>query len=409
MAAELISLTKKNTDGTTTALKLANSQIVSFYGVNSGADSYLTYITSDGVTEAMTVDEAPATINAAAKTTFAVTDSVSGSTFYVNANLVSLLTVNGSGSNIIYNDIKGATYAKFTVTESNSAIQTTMNALTTAPSFSDITVADPINYSSATGITAFAGGGQASATQLTEEHSNVTTVATAADSVKLPTAEAGILLVVENNGANSMDVFPATGGTINGGAANAAIKVPAGARKYFMAISATAWLTGTRTSQGKGTLALPAITFDDQPNMGLYWISATQMGVGIAGNLAAMFDTAGILLTELKERVAGVGIAVTGNLIEGGSQVLTGPGAVNVTHRNTLLITTGADALTLADGQEGQHKFIKMNTDGGDGTLTVANLQGGTTITFNDAGDFVELYFLDGKWNIIANSGCTVA
>lgn len=90
-------------------------------------------------------------------------------------------------------------------------------------------------------------------------------------------------------------------------------------------------------------------------------------------------------------------------------QTLTGAGAVNLTQLNTLLVTTGANALTLAAGKEGQDKFIKMKTDGGDGTLTPSALQGGTTIAFNDAGDFVLLKFLDGKWNIIVNSGCTVA
>ena len=69
-----------------------------------------------------------------------------------------------------------------------------------------------------------------------------------------------------------------------------------------------------------------------------------------------------------------------------------------------MLVTTRANALTLADGAEGQWKFIKMKTDGGDGTLTPTNLNGYSTITFNDAGDFVMLYFLDAKWNIIQKS-----
>lgn len=91
------------------------------------------------------------------------------------------------------------------------------------------------------------------------------------------------------------------------------------------------------------------------------------------------------------------------------SDTLTGAGAVSVESYATLLVTTGANALTLAAGTEGQKKFIKMKTDGGDGTLTPSSLQGGTTITFNDAGDFVELVYLDGKWNIVVNSGATVA
>ena len=50
-----------------------------------------------------------------------------------------------------------------------------------------------------------------------------------------------------------------------------------------------------------------------------------------------------------------------------------------------------------------------MITDGGDGVVTVANLQGGTTLTFGDVNDFIELLFAVGKWNIIVNSGVVVA
>lgn len=102
-------------------------------------------------------------------------------------------------------------------------------------------------------------------------------------------------------------------------------------------------------------------------------------------------------------------ISILANGNQPGTQTLTGAGAVNLTQQNTVLVTTGANALTLAAGSEGQRKFIRMKTDGGDGTLTVTNLQGGTTLTFNDAGDFVELYYLDSKWHIIVNSGATLA
>lgn len=96
--------------------------------------------------------------------------------------------------------------------------------------------------------------------------------------------------------------------------------------------------------------------------------------------------------------------------INGGTpQTLTGAGAIDLSTYTTLIVTTGANALTLAAGVEGQHKFIRMKTDGGDGTLTVTNLQGGTTITFNDAGDFVKLFYVDAKWHIEMNSGCSVA
>ena len=87
----------------------------------------------------------------------------------------------------------------------------------------------------------------------------------------------------------------------------------------------------------------------------------------------------------------------------------TGAGAIPVTGRLVRLVTTGANALTLANGEEGQLLTIAMITDGGDGTLTPASRQGYATITFNDAGDVVTLLFTNARWFIVSNNGATVA
>lgn len=90
-------------------------------------------------------------------------------------------------------------------------------------------------------ITAFAGGGQGSAVALTRYINRVTTVGTAADSVKLPAASAGDSVVVINAAAsNSMNVFPATGDAINALSANTALAQAAGVtRLYFCAVAGT--------------------------------------------------------------------------------------------------------------------------------------------------------------------------
>ena len=80
------------------------------------------------------------------------------------------------------------------------------------------------------------------------------------------------------------------------------------------------------------------------------------------------------------------------------------------TSYNTYWTTTAANAGTLANGTYvGQLKRITMVVDGGDGTLTPTSLSGGTTITFNDANDFVELQWNGSAWVIRQNVGCTVA
>ena len=96
--------------------------------------------------------------------------------------------------------------------------------------------------------------------------------------------------------------------------------------------------------------------------------------------------------------------------ITGGVQSLSGAGAVDTTNLVTELTTTGANALTLANGSAGQIKIITMIVDGGDGTLTPTTFANGTTITFNDANDTVALLYANTiGWVVISNSGATVA
>lgn len=66
-----------------------------------------------------------------------------------------------------------------------------------------------------TGVTAFASGGKANATPVTGANIKVSTVATAADSILLPPAKAGLRLAIRNSGAASMQVFGQGIDTIN--------------------------------------------------------------------------------------------------------------------------------------------------------------------------------------------------
>jgi hypothetical protein len=84
------------------------------------------------------------------------------------------------------------------------------------------------NSSYASGITAFAGGGQASATVLSASKNRVDVVATSLDSVKFIPAVAGNGMIVVNNASNSMNVYPASGENYLGEGANAPIEVVGG-------------------------------------------------------------------------------------------------------------------------------------------------------------------------------------
>jgi hypothetical protein len=85
----------------------------------------------------------------------------------------------------------------------------------------------------ATGLTATPGGTQAAALALTKTINNVTTCATAADSVKLPLAALGARVVVRNSGAASMQVFGSGTDTINAVATATGVAVGAGKTAEF--------------------------------------------------------------------------------------------------------------------------------------------------------------------------------
>ena len=90
------------------------------------------------------------------------------------------------------------------------------------------------------GITAFATGGQGSATALTSDINEISTCATTGDSVKLPTAVAGRVVRIINNGAAACDVFPWASDDIGAGT-NTAISLAAGAGVTYAAYSTTDW------------------------------------------------------------------------------------------------------------------------------------------------------------------------
>ncbi len=90
---------------------------------------------------------------------------------------------------------------------------------------------------------------------------------------------------------------------------------------------------------------------------------------------------------------------VSGGILAAAQQALSGAGAINVTSYYTAVTTTGANALTLANGTfPGQLKKVQLIVDGGDGTLTPTSLTGGTTITFADAGDYALLLWDGDSW-----------
>ena len=104
---------------------------------------------------------------------------------------------------------------------------------------------------------------------------------------------------------------------------------------------------------------------------------------------------------------------LSGNKTVVATETATGGGssvALSLNTAHSTIVTSGAQAFSLADGVNGQIKTISMVTDGGDATLTPATLAGGSTIVFNDVGDSVVLiYNTTGGWSVLSNNGTTIS
>lgn len=87
--------------------------------------------------------------------------------------------------------------------------------------------------------------------------------------------------------------------------------------------------------------------------------------------------------------------------------------AINVTSAMSNITSTattdGVNALTLADGVQGQIKILTLIVDGGDVQIDPANFLNGASITMEDAGDSATLIFNGSNWQILSNNGCTIA
>ena len=99
-----------------------------------------------------------------------------------------------------------------------------------------------VTFSTLNGITAHAGGGQASAVPLTAMMNRITTVATAGDSVVLPASYPGLNLTVINAAAvNACNVFPAGTDAINALGASTAFSLAAGKTAEFYCTNTGQW------------------------------------------------------------------------------------------------------------------------------------------------------------------------
>jgi len=134
-----------------------------------------------------------------------------------------------------------------------SSTTTMTNKTLTAPVLNDPT------FDVAVGVTAHTGSAQGNGA-ITSTFVEIATCANPGDAVTLPNSAAGKLVIIANNGANSADIFPASGDKIDGGSANAAQALAAGSNRIYICQDATDW----DTIGGAGT----ELSSDTSPQLG---------------------------------------------------------------------------------------------------------------------------------------------
>ena len=89
----------------------------------------------------------------------------------------------------------------------------------------------------------------------------------------------------------------------------------------------------------------------------------------------------------------------------GSTSTRSGPGACDVVTETTKVTTTGVnDALTLADGVDGQIKRIVHDVDGGSFILTPTTKTGWSTFTSTVVGESISLVFVTTRgWMVVGN------
>lgn len=192
---------------------------------------------------------------------------------------------------------------------------------------------------------------------------------------------------------DSSTASAATGITVKGAAAGNGVAVTVISSGTDENLKIDAKGAGTVTINGTATGAV-TITPDTTVSGTL-----TSTGAFTASGAATVGTTLGV-----------TGATTLGAALKSTTATLTGAGAVGLTTLVTKIVTTGANALTLADGTDGQIKILVMTTDGGDGTLTPTTKTGYSTIVFNDAGDGCVLVFTTTTgWIVAGNNGCTIS
>jgi len=213
------------------------------------------------------------------------------------------------------------------------------------------------------------------------------------------------LLYIEGSGASAAGTYAVN---INASGTNIeALKVDAGGVVFdeTLAVAGATTMTGTLTVGVDGT-GLDVKFFGATSGAYMLWDeSADDL---ILAGAAGLSVAAATTLTGLATLTAGIDAAVIFAGIEtiaaGGTS--TALSLVKTVH--DIDADAGGDIFTLANGTAGQLCTCVMKSATGTATITPATFLGGTSVTFDAAGDSVTLQYTTNGWFVVGGNSYTV-
>lgn len=241
---------------------------------------------------------------------------------------------------------------------------------------------------------------------LTTDINVITTAAANPSGVTLPTATQGRKILIVNKGANAVNVYPATGATIDGLSVNAAISLPVNGLLEFNASSTTQWYSSFQsTVTGTGVTSFQTSLSGLTPN------TASTGAVTLAGTLGVSSGGTGVTASSGANSVVlrDANSNISANLISEGYSNVSAAGTTTTLTISSVpnYVVTGSggqtyklpDATTLSNGAN-----YTFNNNQSSGTIVIQN-NSSTTIATVQSGGYIDVILLSngtaaGTWDV---------